>query len=279
MADWSWLLLLLLGLAGVLQVRGQRAPDSTGFVSIDCGLPEQAGGYADAATKLPYVPDGAFTDAGSNRDISPEYIKPSLSKRYLNVRSFPGAARGCYTLPSTVARGSKYLLRATFLYGNYDGLGKLPVFDLHLGVNFWRTVNITTADKPQMAEIIAVVPDESVQVCLVDTGSGTPFISALDLRPVRDTLYPQANATQALVLVDRSNLGVSGAALVRYPEDPYDRVWIPWSEIDSNEWAEISTPEKVKELADLRFNAPSAVMQTAIAPRNGSRSASSRNDI
>ncbi|KAE8816349.1 leucine-rich repeat receptor-like serine/threonine-protein kinase [Hordeum vulgare] len=276
MADWSWLLLLLLGLAGVLQVRGQRAPDSTGFVSIDCGLPEQAGGYADAATKLPYVPDGAFTDAGSNRDISPEYIKPSLSKRYLNVRSFPGAARGCYTLPSTVARGSKYLLRATFLYGNYDGLGKLPVFDLHLGVNFWRTVNITTADKPQMAEIIAVVPDESVQVCLVDTGSGTPFISALDLRPVRDTLYPQANATQALVLVDRSNLGVSGAALVRYPEDPYDRVWIPWSEIDSNEWAEISTPEKVKELADLRFNAPSAVMQTAIAPRNGSRSASSR---
>ncbi|KAI5006536.1 hypothetical protein ZWY2020_033779 [Hordeum vulgare] len=86
----------------------------------------------------------------------------------------------------------------------------------------------------------------------------------------------KANATQALVLVDRSNLGISGAALVRYPENPYDHVWIPWSEIDSNEWAEISTPEKVKELADLRFNAPSAVMQTAIAPRNGSRSASSR---
>ncbi|KAF6991219.1 hypothetical protein CFC21_008328 [Triticum aestivum] len=247
MAARSWLLLLL-GLAGVLHVHGQRAPDSTGFVSIDCGLPEQAGGYVDAATKLPYVPDGAYTDAGANHNISPEYIKPASSKRYLNVRSFPGVARSCYTLPSTVARGSKYLLRATFMYGNYDGLSRLPVFDLHLGVNFWRTMNITTADKPQLAEIIAVVPDESVQ----------------------------ANATQALVLVDRTNFGLSGAALVRYPEDPYDRVWIAWSEIDSNEWTEISTPEKVKELSDPRFNAPSAVMQTAITPRNGSRSASSR---
>ena len=116
-----------------------------GFVSIDCGLPEQAGGYLDAATKLPYVPDDAF--------------KPSSSKRYLNVRAFPGALRSCYTLPSTVARGSKYLLRATFMYGNYDGLSRLPVFDLHLGVNFWRTVNISRAETPVLAEAIAVIPD------------------------------------------------------------------------------------------------------------------------
>ena len=39
----------------------------TGFVSIDCGLPEQAGVYVDAATKLPYVPDGAYTDAGEKQ--------------------------------------------------------------------------------------------------------------------------------------------------------------------------------------------------------------------
>jgi hypothetical protein len=57
--------------------------------------------------------------------------------------------------------------------------------------------------------------------------------------------------------------------LVSYPEDPYDRVWIPWS--DPEAWTEISTPEKVLGSADLRFHVPSAVMQTAIAPRNGSR--------
>lgn len=270
MASRPWLILLL-GLAGVLKVPGQRAPDSTGFVSIDCGLPPEQGGYLDAATKLPYVPDGAFTDAGANHNISAEYITPSLSRRYLNVRSFPSSPRSCYTLPSTVARGSKYLLRATFIYGNYDGLNKPPVFDLHLGVNFWQTVNITSPGAAQIAEVVAIVPDESVQVCLVDTGSGTPFISGLDLRPLRDTLYPQANATQALVLVDRNNFGVNGlSSLIRYPDDPYDRVWIPWS--DPDKWSEIATTEKIQDLADPRFQAPQAVMQTAIAARNGSAS-------
>jgi hypothetical protein len=206
--------LLLLALAGVLfQVRGQ--PDSTGFVSIDCGLPEQAGGYVDAATKLTYVPDGAYTDAGSNYNISAEYMDPSSSKRYLNIGSFPGSTRSCYTIPSPMPAGSKYLIRATFKYGNYDGLNRPPVFDLHVGVNFWTTMNFSIHDGAQIAEVITVVPDEYVQVCLVDTGSGTPFISGLDMRPMRNTLYPQADATQALVLVERNNFGIRDVALVR----------------------------------------------------------------
>ncbi|CAN6337027.1 unnamed protein product [Urochloa humidicola] len=92
-----------------------------GFVSsIDCGIPE-ASSYVDGATKLPYVSDAVFTDdAGANHNISAEYINPSFSKRYLNVRSFPGPAPpSCYTLGS-LAPGSKYLFRATFMYGNYD---------------------------------------------------------------------------------------------------------------------------------------------------------------
>uniref|UniRef100_R7W4B9 Malectin-like domain-containing protein n=1 Tax=Aegilops tauschii TaxID=37682 RepID=R7W4B9_AEGTA len=68
---WLRLLLGLAVAAGVLQVRGQRTPSITGFISIDCGLPEQSG-YVDAATKIPYTSDSGFTDAGSNRDISRE---------------------------------------------------------------------------------------------------------------------------------------------------------------------------------------------------------------
>jgi hypothetical protein len=33
---------------------------------------------------------------------------------------------------------------------------------------------------------------------------------------MKNTLYPQANATQALVLVDRNNFGVSDLSQVRY---------------------------------------------------------------
>ncbi|KAK1698173.1 hypothetical protein QYE76_014870 [Lolium multiflorum] len=139
----AWLLLLGLAAAAgaVLQVRGQSAPDTRGFISIDCGLPEQMDSYVDEATKLRYTSDAGFTDGGSNHNVSAEYIDPAYTKRYpqaLNVRAFPGVARSCYTLPSTVP-GSKYLIRAVFMYGNYDGLNRIPIFDIYLGVNFWDT--------------------------------------------------------------------------------------------------------------------------------------------
>ncbi|KAG2618002.1 hypothetical protein PVAP13_3NG258127 [Panicum virgatum] len=265
MAARPWLhLLVAAAAAAVLRVHGQGAPDSTGFISIDCGIPEKSS-YVDGATRLPYVSDAGFTDAGANHNVSAEYITPSFSKRYLNVRSFPGAARSCYTLGS-LTPGSKYLLRAVFMYGNYDGLGRPPAFDLHLGVNFWTTVN-AGAGSAVLAEAIAVVPDDSVQVCLVDTGAGTPFISGLDLRPLAGALYPQANATQGLALLGRRNFGPADATLVvRYPDDPYDRAWTPW--VDPADWLEISTTEQV---GGSPMAAPSAVMQTAITPLNASK--------
>nr|CAB3460925.1 unnamed protein product [Digitaria exilis] len=215
MAATPWLLLICLAAAaaaGVLQARAQ--PDSIGFISIDCGLPGTAS-YVDDVTKLLYVPDGAFTDAGSNHNISAEYMTPTLSKRYYNVRSFPDGARNCYTLRSLVA-GLKYIVRAAFMYCNYDGLARLPVFDLYLGVNFWGTVNVSSANGVVILEAIVVVPGDFVQVCLLNTGSGTPFISVLDLRPLKSTLYPQVNATRGLVLLDRWNFGPTDATdLVR----------------------------------------------------------------
>jgi hypothetical protein len=178
-----------------------------GFISIDCGLPATAS-FVDDTTKLSYVSDAAFIEAGSNHNISSEYIYAALNRRYLNLRSFPDGVRNCYTLRFLVA-GLKYLIRASFMYGNYDGLSRLPVFDLYIGVNFWTVVNVTI--QSTWVEATVVVPDDFVQVCLVNTGSGTPFISALDLRPLRSSLYPQANATQGLNLMARLNYGPTDA--------------------------------------------------------------------
>jgi hypothetical protein len=160
----------------------------------------------DDTTKLSYAPDAAFTDAGTSNNISAQYITAKLAKRYYNVRSFPDGARSCYTLRSLVA-GLKYLVRAEFMYGNYDGLGRLPIFDLYVGVNFWSTVNVTRPDAEVTLEAMVVVPEDVVQVCLVNTGSGTPFISALELRPLKSSIYPYVNATQGLVLFARVNFG------------------------------------------------------------------------
>jgi len=40
-------------------------------------------------------------------------------------------------------------------------------------------VNVTDADSAIILEAIVLVPDDFVQVCLVNTGTGTPFISGL----------------------------------------------------------------------------------------------------
>ncbi|VAH09508.1 unnamed protein product [Triticum turgidum subsp. durum] len=193
-----------------------------------------------------------------------------MSQTHRNVRSFPDTVRSCYTLPSLVP-GSKYLVRATFRYGDYDGLDSLPVFDVYLGVNFWQTVNVTEVDMAEIAEVIAVIPDDSVQVCLVNVGSGTPFISALVLRPLENSLYPPANATQGLVLIDRYSFGDTGKVPISYPDDPYDRNWLPFSYPE--EWSDISTAEKVKDnIGNLSLHAPSVVMQTAITSRKDSDS-------
>ncbi|XP_052167986.1 probable LRR receptor-like protein kinase At1g51890 [Oryza glaberrima] len=268
MAARSCLHLLIILAAGVLQA-ARAQPDSNGFISIDCGLSGTAS-YVDNATKLSYSPDAAFTDAGTNNNISVEYFSPANSRIFDNVRSFPSGAapRSCYTLSSLVA-GLKYLVRANFMYGNYDGLRRPPVFDLYAGVNFWRTVNITDAAASITAEAIIVVPEDSMQVCLLNTGAGTPFISGLDLRPLKNSLYPQANATQGLVMVDRVNYGPTDT-FIRYPDDPRDRGWRPL--IDTTRYVEVSTTKTVQNVAKDLFEVPSAVMQTAITPRNASDS-------
>ncbi|XP_052156186.1 putative leucine-rich repeat receptor-like protein kinase At2g19210 [Oryza glaberrima] len=267
MAARSWLFILCLAVAaaGVLQTSAQ--PDLKGFISIDCGL-EGKTGYLDDKTNLSYVPDDGFTDAGTNHNISVEFMTPLISRRNYNLRSFPDGERNCYTLRSLTA-GLKYLIRAAFVYGNYDGLKKPPVFDLYIGVNFLTMVNITGLDGAALEEAIVVVPDDFVQVCLVNTGTGTPFISGLDLRPLKSTLYPQVTETQGLSLFGRWNFGpTSNTEIIRYPDDPHDREWVPW--INPFDWTVISTTTMVQNIENDIFEAPLRVMQTAITPRNAS---------
>jgi hypothetical protein len=116
---------------------------------------------------------------------------------------------------------------------------------------------------------MVVVPDDFVQVCLVNTGTGTPFISSLDLRPLHRTHYPQVTAVQGLALTTRLNFGPTDDTLiVRYPDDPHDRIWYPM--VDTTRWTEISTTQKVQSRDNDFFEAPSAVLQTAIRPQNAS---------
>ncbi|XP_074561942.1 putative LRR receptor-like serine/threonine-protein kinase At4g29180, partial [Curcuma longa] len=200
---WSLLLALTTASAGARS----QSTDALGFLSIDCGI-EPGSSYVDPLANISYVSDADFIDTGVNRNISVAYVGDVRPRRLHTLRAFPNGNRNCYTIRSpTVARGSKYLVRAWFFYGNYDGLGGQPQsFDLHLDVNYWDRVNVTTAESFYWTETITVAAAGYLSVCLVNTGTGTPFISGIDLRPLKDRLYPAANERRSLVLSARLNM-------------------------------------------------------------------------
>jgi len=156
-----------------------------GFISIACGAPAGVN-FTVPRTGLNYTSDANFINTGVSRTIVPE-LRDQFKKYLWDLRSFPKGKRNCYKI--NITRGSKYLIRAHFLYGNYDGLNMLPQFDLLLGANRWDTVNIKNASVGRYFEIIYVPSLDYVHICMVDTGLGTPFISAIELRTLRNDIY------------------------------------------------------------------------------------------
>jgi len=121
-----------------------------------------------------------------SKSVASEF-KEKYQQQMWTVRSFPEGKRNCYKI--NITRDSKYLIRTSYLYGNYDGLNKTPQFDTHLGANWWHTVTLSNASTPQGKEIIHVTSQDYVQICLVNTGYGTPFISAIEFRTLPNNIY------------------------------------------------------------------------------------------
>ncbi|XP_078442895.1 putative LRR receptor-like serine/threonine-protein kinase At1g05700 [Wolffia australiana] len=227
-----------------------RALPQQGFISIDCGF-EGSSGYQNNITGLNYTGDGPYIATGENRVVSSN----PFGQLYATLRSFPNGTRNCYSL-SPVQPGQRYLIRAEFYHGNYDGKGLSPTFDLHLGVNFWTTIAIRT-NGGALAEIITVARRQKIEVCLINTNRGTPYISLLELRPLLYFMYPFANESQSLLMSTRWNYGTRD--YLRYPDDPYDRKW----DADSGEFLPLNTSRQVQTSPGDPFQIPSVVLQTA----------------
>jgi len=155
-----------------------------GFISIDCGA--EAGVNTESSIHINYVSDANFTNTGVRGTISSE-ISRQTQQQLSRLRRFPEGNKNCYKI--SVTRGSKYLIRTLFLYGNYDGQNIPPQFDLLLEANKWATVNISNASNPEFEEIIHVPSLDYVQICLVDTGHGTPFITTIEFITLKNNTY------------------------------------------------------------------------------------------
>uniref|UniRef100_A0A804JLB7 Protein kinase domain-containing protein n=1 Tax=Musa acuminata subsp. malaccensis TaxID=214687 RepID=A0A804JLB7_MUSAM len=250
------------------QVGGQFS-DGLGFISLDCGYGRDAQAYyVGPLSGITYVSDAPYTDSGETHNISSVYASVTLPQRFLTVRSFPSGARNCYTFKSITPR-LKYLIRASFLYGNYDSKNSSSVqFDLHFDVNFWKTMTVTSRSRRYYTETIMEATTDLISVCLVNTGRGTPFISSLELRPLNRTLYPVVNASLSLILSSRFDMGLTDD-YVRFPSDPHDRFWNPFN--DTTSLTKTSTNLTVENHVDDHFEAPHVVMKTAVVPVNSTK--------
>ncbi|KAK4837136.1 hypothetical protein QYF36_003085 [Acer negundo] len=182
-----------------------HAQTQSGFISIDCGLPENSA-YTEMKTGINYTSDVNFTETGVSYNISSEYNRDTLEQPFLTVRSFPEGMKNCYTLKPAPGYGT-FLIRASFMYGNYDGQNKLPSFDLLLEAGVWDSVELSDSSTILSKEIIHVPQKNYTDVCLVNKGSGTPFISSLELRPWDNSTYQYASPGTSLLLYWRLDVG------------------------------------------------------------------------
>ncbi|WOH06046.1 hypothetical protein DCAR_0625469 [Daucus carota subsp. sativus] len=193
----------------------------------------------------------------------------------MSVRYFPADNKKyCYTF--NVTSRTRYLVRATFLYGNFDNNNVYPKFDISLGPTHWATIVVSDANTIEVQELIFLALDPSISVCLSNATTGQPFISTLELRQFNGSIYLTEFENQFFLSVSaRINFGAESEAPVRYPDDPFDRIWESDSIKKANYLVDVAVgtekiSTKMPVFVSKDESPPQKVMQTAVIGRNGS---------
>ena len=172
---------------------------------IDCGSDAS---YKDVNGDT-WKTDEDFIKTGDNKQV-PQHSSSKVEQ--LNtLRVFTEQNKNCYTLPTPTS--TRYLVRAMFLYGNYDGLSKPPTFDLEFDGNKWATV-VTSMTNFTYNEMIYATKGESISICLARTKDQQfPFISRLESMPLLADMYAQMRRDMAWFNSYRYNYGVNDRIL------------------------------------------------------------------
>ncbi|GLJ45715.1 hypothetical protein SUGI_0962080 [Cryptomeria japonica] len=230
-----------------------------GFTSIACGGGEKV--YNDSRG-IQWTSDSLYIESGEINTPSPQPgINGSLDYPLQHLRSFPQGKQNCYVLP--VNQGTKYLIRTSFLYGNYDGLLLKPQFEVLIDANPWDTIMINNTWDISVKEAIIMTRTISVSICLARSGTDTPFISSLELRPIKPSMYPVVNFDFSLFGIVRGDWGAPLNSSIRYPDDAYDRIWSGQGK--GTELVYLTTTNKIDPS---NTEVPSSVLSTALATSN-----------
>ncbi|WZY98893.1 hypothetical protein YC2023_071222 [Brassica napus] len=223
-------ILLVALIATFAVIHLSRAEDQEGFISLDCGLPpSEASPYIEPDTGLWYSSDSGFIQSGKIGKIDASL--PKTLKSYVTLRYFPDGIRNCYNLSV-----------------NCEARDQLS------------DENLENRISGQSEEIIYIPRSNSLDLCLVKTGTTTPMITSVELRPLANDLY--ITESGSLKSLKRYYL-TSSDTILSYPNDVNDRIWEP--KFDP-EWTQISTTLEANNSNG--FLVPRNVLKTAAIPAN-----------
>ncbi|XP_075489851.1 putative LRR receptor-like serine/threonine-protein kinase At5g48740 [Primulina tabacum] len=227
-----------------------------GFLSLSCGGTTN---YIDSSN-ISWKPDVDYVASGNITSVI--FLEGTISSS-LPVRFFPDSeARKCYRLPLNIS--SIVLVRARFVYKNYDGLGKPPVFSVSLGTAMTTTVNLAHND-PWVEEFVWQVNKDVLPICFHSImNGGFPVISSLEVRPLPQGAYTASLGDQNDKLLRKSyriNCGYSDGSL-RYPFDQYDRIWDADEDFSPYHVSSGFDVQSSFNLSSIKESPPTVVLQT-----------------
>ena len=151
-------------------------------MSLSCGGKTS---FSDSGN-ISWVPDTAYITTGKTTTITYSDGSSSLN---ISARFFPDSRRRkCYRIPVNNAT-TLVLVRAKFVYKNYDELGTPPTFFVSVGTAIAATINLYEHD-PWTEEFLWTVNKDTLPFCLIaKPDGGSPVISSLEIRPLPQGAY------------------------------------------------------------------------------------------
>lgn len=165
------------------------------------------------SSNITWTPDSTYVTTGTPSTVNfPEGNSSSI----IPIRFFPESkGRKCYWLPIKNV-SSLVLVRTKFVYKNYDGLAKAPIFSVSLGTAIATTINLANAD-PWTEEFLWPVNKDYLSLCLNSfPDGGFPVISSIEVRPLPEGAYAsslQDSPNKSLRKCYRINCGYTNGSL------------------------------------------------------------------
>ncbi|KAH7365290.1 hypothetical protein KP509_18G019100 [Ceratopteris richardii] len=240
-----------------------------GFTSIDCGS-DSVSVYTDN-DNIEWLSDSNLMFEGTSVVLPDTGNGPVLR----TMRLFNGSqSKYCYSLSnSAVKAGAFFFVRASIFPGiNPPYMPKDPDgyfrFKLIIDADQWTDVKIAYGDDTLWTSDAYVRAKRSeIDVCFarITSDGDAPFISALELRPLPNTLTSTLvmnETNRFLVCLEHSSYGVpqSGPSYVRFPDDNLDRYWLSHKASNSNL---ISTQKSINMSTNSSDQNPEKILQSS----------------